>query len=373
MRIIEWIRAGNKLGNVERYTLLFVEKCNKLGYEVAVMNDVENTNPEYFNCLKKAGSRQIVIGETRNDPINAFNKAGKFIKTWKPDIVHTHFINPLSIPFLRFLRTPIIYKTYHSGIEHSISLRTRIIFNIDSYLTTRCFAVSNGVRTQVIHGGGKPDHIDVIYRGIDTNYLNKNHLVLQPIPPGLNDPSRKIIISVGRFFPVKGMRYVTEAAINVLKNFKNCVWWMVGKDGPDIDYCKKLVRDAKLDENIIFLGERNDVLALLKYSYLNVMGSLVEGLPGVALEASGLGIPTVGTQVCGLNEVVIDGVTGKLVSPKSNIMLSETIMNLLVDEELRNFYSNNAINFIRKNFNSNLLIDKQLVYYRDDFEILKKV
>ena len=119
MRILHWVgTTGSKFGGLERYNVLLAKKCRQRGHEIVVMHDIPNPVPEYTLRLQAAGSQQLVIGHTYADPWRALPRAARFVQTWKPDVVHVHFVNPLALPMLRLLRVALVYKTYHSGIDH---------------------------------------------------------------------------------------------------------------------------------------------------------------------------------------------------------------------------------------------------------------
>jgi glycosyltransferase involved in cell wall biosynthesis len=73
----------------------------------------------------------------------------------------------------------------------------------------------------------------------------------------------------------------------------------------------------------------NDVPSLLAASDALVLASRFEGLPLVALEAMALGRPVVGTRVCGLEETVEDGVTGRLVAAEDAAALAAAMLDIL--------------------------------------------
>jgi glycosyltransferase involved in cell wall biosynthesis len=368
MRILYWIgRVGDKFGSLERYNVLLAEKCRWRGHQVVVMHDIPNTVPEYVQRLQAAGSRLLVIGHTYSDPWHALPSAIRFVREWKPDVVHVHFVNPLVLPLLKVLQVPVVYQTFHTGIDHAISNRTRLIVWMCQHCTRRILAVSDRVRRDEIRAGVHPDRIRTLYLGLSLrDFLGSSNSCSGPIPNGLNGSKGKIIITVGRFSPEKGMRYVTEAAVNVLKQCPDVVWWLVGRDGPDEESAKSLVRQSGLNERIFFLGQRNDVPWLMRHAYLQVVGSLFEGLPLMAVESSAFGVPTVGTQIGGLDEVVLDGITGLLVPRASSSALAEATLRLLNDPELRNRLGEAARARAQKVFDSERLIDELLDMYESD-------
>jgi len=218
-----------------------------------------------------------------------------------------------------------------------------------------------------MRSGVRPHHIRTLYLGLSLrDFIASSNVCSGPIPNGHNGSKRKIVITVGRFSPEKGMRYVTEAAVNVLKQCPDVVWWLVGRDGPDQESAKSLVRESGLNERILFLGQRNDVPWLMQQAYAQVLGSLFEGLGLVAVESSVFGVPTVGTQIGGLDEVVLDGITGLLVPRASSSALAEATLRLLNDPELRNRLGEAARARAQKVFDSERLIDELLDMYESD-------
>jgi glycosyltransferase involved in cell wall biosynthesis len=77
---------------------------------------------------------------------------------------------------------------------------------------------------------------------------------------------------------------------------------------------------------------------------------LSEGISNAVLEAMALGVAVVSTNVGGMQEVVIDNETGKLVDPYSSAAISKAILEIIYDEEKRNLMINNARNLIENDF-----------------------
>ena len=83
-------------------------------------------------------------------------------------------------------------------------------------------------------------------------------------------------------------------------------------------------------------GARNDIPHVLAASDLFVLPSyLREGIPRALLEAAATGLPMITTDFPGCNDVVVDGVNGRLVPPRDPAALSQAIVELLEQPALR--------------------------------------
>jgi glycosyltransferase involved in cell wall biosynthesis len=373
MRILYWIgRIGEKFGGCERYNVLLAEKCASRGHQIIVVHDNPNTVPEYNMRLKTAGSEQIVIGDTYTDAWHVLPRAARFVRHWSPDVVHAHFVNPLALPLLKLFRVPLVYQTWHNSINHRIAARTRLIRYIGSYCTQRMLAVSERVRQDEIRAGVPMEHIRRLYLGLPLReFVASATKRSEPDPLGFDSPAFKVIITVARFFPQKGMQFVVDAAINVLRQCPDVVWWLVG-DGPEREPLERRAAKAEVADRLLFLGVRNDVAALMSRAYVHVLGSLFEGFGLVAIEAAALGVPTIGTRIGGLDEAILDGTTGILVPKQSSSALTQATMWFLADPDLRNRFGNAAKQYVFTHFDSERLIDELLDMYESDLRELTK-
>jgi len=103
------------------------------------------------------------------------------------------------------------------------------------------------------------------------------------------------------------------------------------KQGVAIDDLGALIRQYDLEDTVLFLGQRDDVPELMAAMDLVVLASYNEGIPRVLMEAAALGKPTIGTDVRGTRETIVDGVTGRLVSVKDPEALANAIGELPAD------------------------------------------
>ena len=88
------------------------------------------------------------------------------------------------------------------------------------------------------------------------------------------------------------------------------------------------VERCGLGAEVELVGVVADVLPHLEWADVLILTSATEGLPGAVLEAAFAGLPTVGFDVGGVSEAVIDGSTGRLVARGDIDALSAVLVEL---------------------------------------------
>lgn len=152
--------------------------------------------------------------------------------------------------------------------------------------------------------------------------------------------NEKIILSVGALKPRKGYDIMINAFKIVKDHVPNVKYLIIG-DGHWKNELYKLVKELKLEKDIYFLGAKNGD-ELVKYYHLcdiyahtpvNV-NDMFEGFGIVYLEAGACGKPVVASNSGGVPDAVADGVTGLLVYERDVKATAETLIKVLIDEEL---------------------------------------
>jgi glycosyltransferase involved in cell wall biosynthesis len=144
------------------------------------------------------------------------------------------------------------------------------------------------------------------------------------------------IVSVARFHPVKRHEDLIEA-LALLDEEQVAFRCIFVGSGQALENARSLAEQVGLKESTEFSGELapDQVAALLKQADIFVLCSDWEGLPRSVMEAMAAGLPVVGTDVNGINELVIHRETGLLVPPRDPEALAHAIRTLLLDPELR--------------------------------------
>lgn len=132
------------------------------------------------------------------------------------------------------------------------------------------------------------NNVTIINNSVDFNYLmqkeNKEELKKK-----YQLEKAFVIGHVGRLIPVKNHNFMLDFMKEVIKIREDAVLIFIGK-GELEQELKKKVQEEKLEENVIFMGLRSDVLTILKVMDVFVFPSLYEGLPLSLVEAQGTGI-----------------------------------------------------------------------------------
>jgi glycosyltransferase involved in cell wall biosynthesis len=136
--------------------------------------------------------------------------------------------------------------------------------------------------------------------------------------------------TAARLAKVKGIEYLIEA-VSHLKD----VHLEIAGDGPQREELERAVTVFGVSDEVTFTGWIDDVAEEMSTWDIYAQPSIAEGFGIAALEAMALGIPVVASDVGGLREIIVDGETGFLVSPKSPGRLAARIRELAADSELR--------------------------------------
>jgi glycosyltransferase involved in cell wall biosynthesis len=102
-------------------------------------------------------------------------------------------------------------------------------------------------------------------------------------------------------------------------------------DGPSRPALVERARALGLTDRVLFAGYVESPQQVLEETDLMVLPSHTEGLPNAALEALAMYVPVLATRVGGTPEVVVDGLTGRLVEPRSPASIADAITDYLRD------------------------------------------
>lgn len=136
------------------------------------------------------------------------------------------------------------------------------------------------------------------------------------------------LLFTGRLVYQKGLDLLLPA----LSELKNLPWVLdIVGDGPMRDSLEKETQTLGLAERVHFHGwqDRAALSAFYQKATLFVFPSRHEGMPNAVLEAMAAGLGVIATEIAGNEELVVDGVTGRLVAPESSAALAEALQSVL--------------------------------------------
>ncbi|MDP8959695.1 MAG: glycosyltransferase family 4 protein, partial [Actinomycetota bacterium] len=120
--------------------------------------------------------------------------------------------------------------------------------------------------------------------------------------------------------------------------------------GPLVGEVERQAGALGVADAVELAGAVSDIRPHLAWADALLLTSATEGLPGVVLEAGAAGVPTVAFDVGGTAETVVEGVTGRLMSPGDLEGLAEAARQLAQDEETRCRFGEEARRLVESRF-----------------------
>lgn len=227
-------------------------------------------------------------------------------------------------------------------------------------------AVSNNTKELLQSVGVPEDKIKVLYNGVEEEFISK-----KPCPSriaairkrfGIPEAST-VLITVARVLPRKGQDTVIKALSDVLGEFPNLVYLVVG-EGRYKDKFKDLADEMGVSENVIFIGgiPHDEVVDFIDLSNIFIMpnrywNNKIEGLPNALLEASARGKPVIAGNHGGSVEAVEDGATGLLTDPENVREVADSLLSLLRAPEKARLMGENGRKRVLQTHTQQAMID----------------
>jgi glycosyltransferase involved in cell wall biosynthesis len=298
------------VGGGERYAINLAK---------AMANQVETVLVSFGDARDsyKLGALQVEIYPAKGDAANPISLS--FLQELQhADVVHCHqyrkIVSNLAILFAAALGKPV-FVTDHGGWSPSFVERLPIAEFVESFLTVSSFSAKSlpsVLSTQPIYGG------------IDDSFVTLE--VIEKRQPN--------VLFVGRLLPHKGINDLIDAVDPTVP------LTIIGRVYDDSYFSRLKTMAAGKAVQFMTTASDDQILQAYRQASVTVLPSVYTDLYGgrhpapellglVLLESMACGTPVICTNVGGMPEVVIDGVTGFVVPPNDPQALGDRIHWLL--------------------------------------------
>ena len=368
--MLTWEYPPRIVGGIARVVHDLSKRLIKDGHEVTVVTYRDNADvPEYENDkgvnVYRVDNYMIhpnnFIDWIMQLNFNMLSKATEIInKEGGFDVIHAHdWLVTYSAKSLKNAYDIPIVATIHAteaGRNSGIHDETQRYINdtewLLTYEATEVIVNSNYMKNEIQRLFGLPfDKINVIpnginlsnFTGIERDYDFRRQYAMD---------NEKIILYVGRLVYEKGVQHLIAAMPKILSNYNDAKLIIAGRGGM-MDELRAEASNLGLNDKIYFTGYLNSkqVQKMYKCADVAVFPSTYEPFGIVALEAMLAGVPTVVSDVGGLDEIVTHGVDGMKSYAGNANSIADSVTALLYDHQLATNVSKKAKQKVKDQFN----------------------
>lgn len=304
-----------------------VPALTERGFDVRVTTLVEEG--AFFHELRKKGIQVSCAHMSRRTDLGGLRRAFDAV-AGGTDLVVSMSVNAQAVSVIMAARAGVPHVTVdHAGPGLSLRLHQRLLMRVVAWHVDRLIAVSPTQLDRLLPLGFRADRITIIPNAIEP---------LEPTEPRAQTrrrlgaaPDDFVALLVADLRPVKNAAAFVDIVARAHARNPRVRGFIAGA-GPELSLVSEAA--ARTAGAVELLGARHDVPNLMNAADVVSLTSRTEGQPIVLLEAMSLGKPIVSTAVGGVTDLVIDGETGLLVSPKEPAAFVEALLRLAVDTRL---------------------------------------
>ncbi|MTJ55112.1 glycosyltransferase family 4 protein [Anabaena sp. UHCC 0253] len=242
------------------------------------------------------------------------------VKQEKYDIVHVHtpvaaFVTRYALRNLKkHLHTKVIYTAhgfhFHPGGK---PLKNALFLGLEKLAGNwhDCLIVINRDDEQAAksHRIKSPENICYMPGiGLDTNYYSQDAITETQVEQLRQElklaPETSLFLSVGELIPRKRPQDVLKAYACLARPDTRLAF---AGDGPLMNQMQQLAMQLGIQDQVSFLGVRQDITTLISISVATILASEQEGLPRCVMESISLQTPVIGTAIRGTRDLLADG------------------------------------------------------------------
>lgn len=339
LRVLEVITTLDSGGSAQ-YLVDLVRWLPKDQYDITVVSGPERLNRTLVEQLH--APHRLVCFTKPMRPLQDLRTVWQLfllMRRGRFDIVHLNTAKADLVGGLaaRLCGVPCIVSTAHGPTLMTLgpSLIQWFFDRMEQFsyvwLVDKVIGVSHSTTRHLIRKRSvKPDHIETIQNGIELERIRRPADREAVRARWGVAAGRPVIAMVGRFAQQKAQEVLIQGLPQVRAEFPDLVCLLIG-EGPRKRQMEELTARLDLTRNVRFLGDRDDVAALLSGCDLFVLSTHYEGMSIAVLEAMAAGLPVVASGVEGMEELVEHGRTGLLFTPGDPSACAQALLALLRD------------------------------------------
>jgi glycosyltransferase involved in cell wall biosynthesis len=170
--------------------------------------------------------------------------------------------------------------------------------------------------------------------------------------------SSLVILYLGRINKEKGILELLEAFKHLIKKNDKAFLMLVGDDED------QLQSSLSVTKNVFWIPQTESPQKYLAAADILCLPSYREGFGSVVIEAAACGVPTIGTNIYGLQDAIQDKITGILVPVKSAKDLNIALQKLTDNEQMRKKMGNLARRRALKEFSQSKITELLIAHYK---------
>ncbi|WP_232423290.1 glycosyltransferase [Mycobacterium sp. 155] len=316
-------------------------------------------NETIVRRLSEAGLNPTYLSVRRLlDPMG-FVRLVRTLRRAPVDVVHAHLgYSATLVPLAARLAGKPVVATLHISPQRHVRrgewLKERWSVRIPARFGRLVLVSEHCYREYArLHGPARKTW-RVIPNGVDLD-----RFALQRDPRSATGPVWAVIAALR---PDKNHADLVRAWAGVVAAYPDAKLLVVG-DGPARPDVERAITAAGLDASIQLLGVREDIPEILRSVDGVVSASVDEALPTALIEAGACGLPVVAADAGGTREIVVDGVTGRLVPVRDVPALTDALLSVMGNSALAAAYGAAGQARIREKFSFGGWVDQLELLY----------
>lgn len=387
-KILYVITKSQPFGGAQKYVYDLATSLPKDSYDVAVALGPKiqsSTTVNLKDKLEENGVHTIVIEAFQRNihfgkELLALQQLITTYRREQPDIVHLNSSKAGGLGALaaRLAGVPTIVFTSHGlAFEEDRPFIFRLIIQFFTWLTFllahRIIFISQQNLARVQHMPFMKEKCALIHNAIRPIPYSTKQQARETIASAVNPPDAALekqalwVGSIGELHKNKGLSYLIRAIYELRETHPDIFLFIIG-DGEQRHQLAGLIKHVELEDRVFLTGYIPDASRYVTAFDIFALTSVKEGHPYTLLEAGSAGIPTIGSAIPGITDIIDDMESGILVKPKRAREISRAIAYLITNPKKRSLFGGELQTRVQQRFSMENMLEITQELYKQSAE-----